>query len=196
MSGLDKMKSQILDDANKTAETKISGARRKEEQILAQARSDASAEAQQSDQKARAAVENYVQRIVSSCDMQRRKALLEAKQEMISGVLEKAYDRVIGLPPEAYFDMVCRMLEKYVQPGTGEIYFSAADLKRLPQGFDKKIQKIAAENGGALTVSAEPKTMDGGFILVYGGIEENCTIRAMFDAKHDELSDQIQKMMF
>jgi V/A-type H+-transporting ATPase subunit E len=196
MSGLDKMKSQILNDANQTAEAKISGARKEEERILAQARADAEAQAQQSEQKAKTAVENYAQRIASSCDMQRRKALLEAKQEIISGVLEKAYDKVVGLPEEAYFDMVSRMLEKYVQSGTGEIYFSAADLKRMPQGFDKKIQRIAAANGGALTVSAEPKAMDGGFILVYGGIEENCTIRAMFDAKHDELSDQVQKMMF
>lgn len=196
MSGLDKMKSQILDDASQTAEAKISGARKEEERILAQARADAEAQAQQSEQKAKTAVENYAQRIASSCDMQRRKALLEAKQEIISGVLEKAYDKVVGLPEEAYFDMVSRMLEKYVQSGTGEIYFSAADLKRMPQGFDKKIQRIAAANGGALTVSAEPKAMDGGFILVYGGIEENCTIRAMFDAKHDELSDQVQKMMF
>ena len=42
-------------------------------------------------------------------------------------------------------------------------------------------------------VSKEPKDMDGGFVLVYGGIEENCTIRAMFHTKQDELSDVVQK---
>ena len=47
MSGLDKMKSQILNDANQTAEAKISGARKEEERILAQARADAEAQAQQ-----------------------------------------------------------------------------------------------------------------------------------------------------
>ncbi len=36
--------------------------------------------------------------------------------------------------------------------------------------------------------------IDNGFILAYGGIEENCTIRAMFDAKRDELSDIVHRL--
>ncbi len=35
--------------------------------------------------------------------------------------------------------------------------------------------------------------MDGGFLLVYGGIEENCTIRAVFDAGREELSDRVNQ---
>ena len=38
--------------------------------------------------------------------------------------------------------------------------------------------------------------IDNGFILAYGGIEENCTIRAMFHTKQDELSDVVQKILF
>ena len=38
--------------------------------------------------------------------------------------------------------------------------------------------------------------IDNGFILTYGGIEENCTIRAMFDAKRDELADSVYRMLF
>ena len=30
-------------------------------------------------------------------------------------------------------------------------------------------------------ISEEARKIDGGFILVYGGIEENCTIKAVFD---------------
>ena len=45
-------------------------------------------------------------------------------------------------------------------------------------------------------VSKEPKDMDGGFVLVYGGIDENCMISAMFHTKQDELSDVVQKILF
>ena len=38
--------------------------------------------------------------------------------------------------------------------------------------------------------------MDGGFLLVYGGIEENCTIRAVFDSKREELSDHVNRLLF
>ena len=45
-------------------------------------------------------------------------------------------------------------------------------------------------------VSKEGKNIENGFVLVYGGIEENCTLRAMFDAKRDELSDKVHRMLF
>ena len=58
------------------------------------------------------------------------------------------------------------------------------------------IQKTAAGKGGALSLSRDAKEMSGGFILVYGGIEENCTIRALFDAERDELSDKVHGLLF
>ena len=45
-------------------------------------------------------------------------------------------------------------------------------------------------------LSDQTKEMDGGFVLTYGGIEENCTIRAVFAAKKDELSDKVHEMLF
>ena len=66
----------------------------------------------------------------------------------------------------------------------------------MPAGFAEKIKSIAASKGGNLKVSEKPEKMDGGFLLVYGGIEENCTIRAVFDSKREELSDQVNRLLF
>ena len=73
---------------------------------------------------------------------------------------------------------------------------SAAELLLEAKGFENVIEQTAQKKGGHLVVSKEPKDMDGGFVLVYGGIEENCTIRAMFHTKQDELSDVVQKILF
>ena len=54
----------------------------------------------------------------------------------------------------------------------------------------------AAGKGGSLTLSKEQRTLDGGFILIYGGIEENCTIRALFDARRETLQDQVHGLLF
>lgn len=196
MSGLDKIKSQILDEANHSAEVKIAEAKEKAEQIIRDAKAEAEAEASKLSQKSQAAVETYAERIQSSGDMQRKKAILQAKQEIIAGVLEKAYEQICALEDASYFELIRKMLEKYAQPGDGVICFNEKDLKRMPQGFAAEIKKAAEAKKGTLTLSSEPKEMDGGFILVYGGIEENCTIRAMFDAKKDELSDQVQGVLF
>ena len=126
----------------------------------------------------------------------RKKALLQAKQELIRGVLEKAQAQILSLETPAYFDMIREMLKKYAQPEAGTIRFSKKDLERMPEGFETEIQNIAGEKGGSLALEKDPADLDGGFILIYGGIEENCTIGAMFEAKRDELSDCVHKVMF
>ena len=196
MSGLDKMKSQILDEAAHTAEEKIAEAEAKAEKILKDARAEAALQAGKISDKAQADAEHYAQRIASSCEMQRRQAILRAKQEVIADVLDKAYDRILNLDTEAYFEMIRKMLEEYVLPEDGVICFSAEDLARMPAGFEEVIQKTAAGKGGALSLSRDAKEMSGGFILVYGGIEENCTSRALFEAKRDELSDKVHGLLF
>ena len=38
--------------------------------------------------------------------------------------------------------------------------------------------------------------MDGGFILCYGGIEENCSFDAIFDSAREHLQDAVQRILF
>ncbi len=196
MSGLDKIKSQILDEANHSAEAKIAEANEKAEQMLSEAKAEAEAEVARISAKSQEAIAVYADRVKSSGEMQRKQAILQAKQEVIADVLQKAYEKVCAQETAAYFEMIRKMLEKYAQPGDGIISFNAKDLKRMPKGFEAEMEKAAGKKGGNLKLSEEAKDMDGGFILVYGGVEENCTIRAMFDAKRDHLSDKVHEVMF
>ena len=52
----------------------------------------------------------------------------------------------------------------------GEILFSQRDLDRLPSGFEQELAQ-ALPAGGSLKISREPRKIDGGFVLVYGGVE-------------------------
>ena len=192
MSGLDKIKSQILDEANHSAEVKLAEANEKAERMLSEAKAEAEAEVSRLQAKSQEAVAVYADRVKSSGEMQRKQAILQAKQEVIAEVLQNAYEKVCAQDDAAYFGMITRMLEKYAQPGDG----NAKDLKRMPKGFEAEMEKAAQKKGGSLKLSAEAKDMDGGFILVYGGVEENCTIRAMFDAKRDYLSDKVHEVLF
>lgn len=196
MSGLDKIKGQILDDATRQANEKIAQAEADARQIVEKAKEEAEEKAQVLTAKTDQAAHDYQERILSSVQMLHKKALLQAKQEVIAEVLDLAYKKVLNLEDAAYFDLIEQMLAKYVQPGKGIVYFNEKDLKRLPSGFEKKIQSAAENKGGTLVLSDQTKEMDGGFVLTYGGIEENCTIRAVFAAKKDELSDKVHEMLF
>lgn len=196
MSGLDKMKVRILEDAQSTAAEITEKARSEAEAAVQAAREAAEAEAARIIEKAEHGVSDHARKVESSMGMQRKQAVLAAKQEVISEVLEEAYRTVMDLDDEQYFKLVEKLLEKHVLSGDGEICFSAKDLKRMPEGFKEKAAGIAAAKGGSLKISDRPAEMDGGFLLVYGGIEENCTIRAVFDAGREEMSDRVNRMLF
>ena len=196
MSGLDKMKARILEEAQSTAREITGKAEADAEAAVQAAKKSAEAEAAKILERAKRDAADYGVRVDSSMDMRRKQAVLAAKQEVIGGVLEKAYDAVMNLDDEKYFEMLEKLLEKHALAEEGVICFSEQDLERMPQGFPEKIRNIAASKGGSLTLSEKPEKMDGGFLLVYGGIEENCTIRAVFDSKREELSDQVNRLLF
>ena len=163
MAGLDKIKSQILDEAKVTADAKIEDAKAQAEQMKLKAQEEGARQADTILKKSEADTASQKERVKSAIDLQRRTRLLEA----------------------------------YILPQEGEIYFSVKDLENMPVGFGKEIEEIALAKGGKLTVAGAGRdNIDNGFILAYGGIEENCTIRAMFDAKRDELSDIVHRLLF
>ncbi len=196
MTGLEKMQSQILSEAESSAKEILDQAKKEAEGIVEEARKRAEAECRRISEKSEAEVKGLEERAVSSSDLQRRKELLQAKQEVISQMLDQAYESLLCADEKDYFDMLRKMLRKFVLPQEGEICFSKEDLERMPKGFQEEIQAIAKEKGGALALSEEVRSVRGGFVLIYGGIEENCTFRAMFNSKKDELSDKVHALLF
>ena len=196
MTGLEKMQSQILSEAESSAKEILDQAKKEAEGIVEEARQRAEAECRRISEKSEAEVKGLEERAVSSSDLQRRKELLQAKQEVISQMLDQAYESLLCADEKDYFDMLRKMLRKFVLPQEGEICFSKEDLERMPKGFQEEIQAIAKEKGGALALSEEVRSVQGGFVLIYGGIEENCTFRAMFNSKKDELSDKVHALLF
>ena len=186
MTGLEKMVSQILEEADASAAVTISDAEKKAAEILDEAGKKADEIRQQREEQSRAKVKSYDERTASAADMKRRTAILAARQELIGSVIADACERVKNLDEEKYFEILKNMAGKYLLPKDGEICFSRKDLERMP----------AEKKGGALEFSGEARNIDGGFILVYGGIEENCSIDAVFAEKRDELLDQVRKILF
>ena len=179
------IRSEILDKAKADAEAAVQAARE-----------SAEAEAAKILERAKRDAADYGVRVDSSMDMQRKQAILAAKQEVIGRVLVAAYETIMNLDAAKYFEMLEQLLEKHALPEAGAICFSAKDLGRMPAGFPDKIKNIAASKGGSLTVSEKPEKMDGGFLLVYGGIEENCTLSAVFASRREQMSDQENRLLF
>ena len=92
-----------------------------------------------------------------------------------------------------YFALILKMVQKYSQPQDGEIRFGSRDISRLPAGFIGEVNKVAS---GALTLSDTTAPIDAGFILIYGGIEENCSFDAIILSEDETIKDKAGKLLF
>lgn len=196
MTGLEKMKSQILEEAKANDDGKIAEAKAQAERILEEAKAETLKSVESISQKSKIDVANYQDRVKSSLDLQNRNKILQAKQDLIHEILDKAYEKLEHMETGEYFEIILKLVEKYALAQDGMICFGKADLERMPEGFREKVKQAAAAKGGALSLSEEGRNIKNGFVLVYGGIEENCTLRAIFDAKKDEMADQIHRLLF
>ncbi len=196
MTGLEKITSEIQEEAKDSAAKKLEAAKKEADEILAEAKKACEAMEAEAAEKDALLKTNYESRAKSSAEQQRRTALLRAKQEIIADVIEEAYVTLKKKDAKGYFLTMEKILKTYALAEDGEIYFSKEDLARMPAGFEKKIEAAAKERGGSLVLKKEPKAIADGFVLVYGGIEENCTLRALFDAKRDQLQDQVNAILF
>ena len=106
MSGLDKMKSRIFEEAEQSAAELLDQAKKDAEKIVKDAVEKAGADAEHIRVKAAADAKEYAKRAESSADMNRKQALLAAKQDVIRSVLEDAYSQVMNMDDAAYFEML------------------------------------------------------------------------------------------
>lgn len=193
MTGLEKIVQQIRDEARQAADAVTAQAKAEAAKAVEAAKADGEAQAAAIDARAKSDVENALAAAKSAAALARRRAVLCEKQAIISGLLQAAQESVYQLPDADYFALILKMAEKFSLPQEGEILFSPFDLKRLPGDFAGQLAKVAK---GKLTVSANTRPINGGFVLSYGGVEENCSIEALFYAAREELQDKVQALLF
>ena len=164
-------------------------------QIAQEARSRGEARAQEIANQTKEQAKSIQSRAESAAALQKRQSVLAAKQAIIHELLEKSRQTMETLPAAEYFANLLKLIRRYALPQEGEILFSQRDLDRLPSGFEQELAQ-ALPAGGSLKVSREPRKIDGGFVLVYGGVEQNCSFAALFDAAKDRLQDKLHALLF
>ena len=190
MSGLDKILEHISTEAAENAKKVIDTAKAEAERILSAEKAEAKRLESLIGKQSEIDVAAASKRIQSAAELKEKRMILEAKQKEIDSVVEEAVSRLKGLDDAAYFETIAKMLDRYATDAEGTIRFSAKDLGRLPADFEAKAK---AHN---LTLSKDPVNIDGGFVLVYGDIEENCSFEALVGAARETLQDKIGQILF
>lgn len=192
MKGLSNILTQIENETAEKVNEVIGAANEQANKIKAESKAKAEKEAKAIISVAEVKAKDMLSRSESANELKIKRAILTKKQELINETIDKAMESIINLPDDKYFDMIIKLVKKYAHSESGgEILMSERDKKRMPKDFELNVK----ENYG-IEVSEKTINSDGGFILSYGDIEENCTFKAVFESKREEILTLINNLLF
>lgn len=194
MTGLDKILENIASDARQKADEIIEAAKLEAKRILDESATEAGEECAGIVEATRQEAELLGKISKSGAELNGRKLMLKTRRGLIDEIMAEAVAKLKKLPAEEYFAVLVRLAAKYAEKGEGEMILSAADKARIPAGFIDSVN--SALSGGRLAVAEDTAETDGGFILRYGGIEENCTFDAIAEQERERLSDELDALLF
>ena len=222
MNGIEKITARIEADTQAEIDRILGEARGKADEIREKYRARAEAEAaSQSARNKKSACERE-ERLVSVAQMEARKVILSAKQEMVEKAYDLALEKLIGMPEEEYEKVLTALMVRASSSGREEVIFSAKDRERAGKAAVKHANEILARGSGPelpegksgavpgkaagvsamshgtamLTVSEETRNISGGFILKEGNIEVNCTFETLVRLQKAETSGAVARQLF
>ncbi len=215
MNGIEKITDRISADASAEIDRLMAEAKARSSDIAAKYRAQADAEAADlAARNAKAAAERE-ERLVSVAQMESRKTLLAAKQEMVGRAYDAALEKLCAMPDEQYVEVLASLLVQASSTGREEVVFSPEDRERVGKAAvaranellsgpkpEKLVDKVAAsvaaivKGGEQLTLSGETRPIRGGFILKDANVEVNCTFDTLVRLQRAETAGTVAKTLF
>lgn len=190
LNGLDRIIDGILDDARQESEKLVSAAKQQADEITADAEEKARKVVADAKSQAENEYSAMVKNAKSASVITEKQILLREKQEIIEDIIKAAKEKILKLNDADYFKLMERLLDKCADGEKGELVLSERDKARVSDNF-----KSAAKSKG-LEMLDKTRSIDGGFVLVYGDIEENCSITAIMESESERLYDAVNSFLF
>lgn len=198
MQGTEKIEAKILEDTQKQINANIDNANKETANIIKAAEEQAKQKSIAAKNKAQQDAVIRKQRMISVAKLEGRKLKLQAKQEVIEEVFNKAVEELNNLPTDKYQSILSDMIVKSITDGNEEIILSAKDKKRLNDKFVATVNDKLKDKGitGNVKISGITRDINGGFILKLGDIEINNSFDAIMRMQREELESAVIKVLF
>lgn len=164
---------KILSQARAEAESIVGEARQKAAAQQAQLDAELAEFDKKTDELAKAAGEDKLQRMLAGARMSQNKKVLAAKVAIMDEVFARAKDALGRLPDDQYLSLMAELMKKAVETGDEEIIVGKNE-KRIDQNFIKDVNRqLGTGFKGNLRLSSERADISGGFILSRGKVRIN-----------------------
>ncbi|NLW00013.1 MAG: hypothetical protein GX041_02310 [Clostridiales bacterium] len=198
MTGIEKIKQRILEDAQKEADEIIKAAQDKAQGLKENKEAEAGRLKKQLTKENLEAAREHKKRILTVAQLEMRKKVLAAKQEMMDAVFSGTIDRIKNMPDDEYRKVIASALLNLPIEGDEEVVFSVYDEHRLDQKFLDQVNELLSKQGrkGCLRLAPDRGQFRAGFILRTGGIEINNSFEAVIKTLRDEMEPQVADILF
>ncbi len=136
--------------------------------------------------------------LISTAQMEAKKLILAAKQEVLDEVFEKALAALTGMPADKKTDLLAGLACSASVSGTEEVILNAADRAAVGEAAVKAANAKLASAGkkAALTLSDKTAEIEGGLILKDNNVEVNSAFDTLIRLNKKELSGEVAKILF
>lgn len=198
MNGIDKIISHIKADSDAECKAITDEASFKCEEIRAQYEKAARDEYETLISKGKQDAENRADRLSHVAELESKKQILAAKQEMVSLAFERAVQMITELPENEYIALLVQLASGASRTGSEQVILSAGDRARFGKTVCVKANEVlsAAGKPANLKLSEQTRNIRGGLILSSGDIEVNCSADALVMQLKNELSSKAAGVLF
>ncbi|MBT3318468.1 MAG: hypothetical protein HN948_06945 [Clostridia bacterium] len=136
-------------------------------------------------------------RMAAVYDLEYRKQLLVAKQEMMTKAKALAKQKLAALSDAEYIVLMKKQLIGCASDGTGTIAVAAGE-KRLNTAFLADVNAaLAAKVGkGEVKLADKPYDITGGFVYISDGLEINVSLEAQLNEAWQDVETQVAAVLF
>ena len=156
MDGIEKITGRIEADAQKEIDTLLAGANSRAEEIRAAAQAQAKRESEEARARWEMTAAEREKRLESMAEMESRKLILSAKQEVLDEAFAMALEKLCTLPDEEYIELLAALAVKAARTGREKVIFSQKDRNRVGKAVvtranDALARQVAPRLPGDLT---------------------------------------------
>lgn len=198
MTGTEKIKNKILEDAKAKAIEMEEQARAESGIIMESALRDAGLHKEELMKKAESEGAELYKRMIAVAGLEGRKEILRTKQELVDAAFRRAMEKVAGLPDPEYQKLLEDMIVRVAEKEGGEILLTEKDRRRVDSRFLANINGRLSGAGihGGLSLSEDTIQTSGGFILRRGEMEMNSTFEILFSMLRTKLENEVVRILF
>ncbi len=197
MAGAEKLIEKILGDARRDADMYLSESEEKKQAMREKLSRDIEKRTAEIDRMAVASISENKKRLAAVYDLEYRKQLLSAKQEIMGEAKALAMQKLMALSSVDYLALLKQRLLSCAVGGQGGIIISKNET-RIDNAFIADVNTALKEKygKGSLTLLDERRDFSGGFIYVDGGLEIDVSLEALLNEAWQQSETEVAAVLF